>query len=238
MHQGWRNLLFLHFPCEPEVVQALLPPGLFVDTFPDASGEGRAWIGLVPFQMQGIRLNGAPLIPGTHGFPETNLRTYVHRDGRRPGVWFFSLDAANTLACATARRLFSLPYHRATMTIRMEGVDSFFYEGTRWPEKRSIRFGPAHSGAAYSIRAEAIGRTDRARAGTLEFFLMERYLLYSRRGHRLFTGRVHHPPYEIRSARAEVAHESLCRAAGLAPQPFSHAHFSPGVHVEVFPLRP
>ena len=78
MFHEWRDLLFLHFATEPEPIQALLPPGLTLDTFPDEMGRERAWVGLVPFRMQGVRLRGLPPLPGTHAFPETNVRTYVH----------------------------------------------------------------------------------------------------------------------------------------------------------------
>ena len=104
MRQQWRELLFLHFPCDPAEIAPLLPPGLAVDTFPDAAGVERAWIGLVPFLMKNVRWAFAPRVPGTHTFPETNVRTYVHREGRDPGVWFFSLDAATLSPWASRAR--------------------------------------------------------------------------------------------------------------------------------------
>ena len=58
MRQLWRDLLFIHWPIEPAVLQALLPGGLTVDTF-----EGRAYIGLVPFTMRGVRPIWAPPVP-------------------------------------------------------------------------------------------------------------------------------------------------------------------------------
>src|SRR3954468_22728434 len=94
MHMTWRDLLFLHFACPPEEIQALLPNGLTVDTYPDSTGEEKAWVGLVPFRMENTAPRGIPRIPGCSDFPETNVRTYCHAAGRNPGVWFFSLDAA------------------------------------------------------------------------------------------------------------------------------------------------
>ena len=38
-------------------------------------------------------------------FPELNVRTYVSGGRRKPGVFFFSLDATNPLAVAVARRV-------------------------------------------------------------------------------------------------------------------------------------
>ena len=112
----WRDLLFIHYPYAPEVVQALLPDDLTIDTWPDADGIQRAWVALVPFEMVvgtpgGLRL---PLI-GT--FPETNVRTYVRGPDGTPGVWFCSLEAGGLLASLTARAAYGLPYFWADMSI-------------------------------------------------------------------------------------------------------------------------
>lgn len=226
MRQRWRDLLFLHFPCDLEAIAPLIPAGLSVDTFPDASGREQAWIGLVPFRMEGIRWAFAPPIPGTHAFPETNVRTYVHRNGTDPGVHFFSLDAANRLAVLTARALFSLPYFWSRMSLGGEG-DRIVYGGKRQYADASYRIGAAIGDARPDLKP-----------GSLEFFLVERYLLYAHHRGRLASGRVFHAPYGIRSATLFDLEEGLVRAAGIAPRPYEHALFSQGVDVDVYPLRP
>src|SRR4051812_33228132 len=130
MYQRWRDLLFLHFSIEPESIQKLLPPGLTVDTYPNANGEERAWVGLVPFRMFGIRPRGFPAAPWISAFPETNVRTYVHHEGHGPGVWFFSLDAARWVACRIARGTYKLPYYHARMSTSRHG-DRIRFEGRR-----------------------------------------------------------------------------------------------------------
>ena len=222
MLQEWRNLLFMHFPCEPSLIQALLPEGLTVDTFPDESGEEMAWVGLVPFLMQNIRLRGTPAVPGTHTFPETNVRTYVHRDGNEPGVWFFSLDAANALACSIARKFFGLPYYFAQMDICMEG-DNISYQGQRGP-------------VGYNIEVQIHEELAAPQPGSLEFFLVERYLLYSLKMNRLYTGRVSHVPYKLKAARPISVSETLVNTVGIPPTPFRHFVYCAGVDVEIFPL--
>jgi len=99
MHQNWGKLLFMHWPIDAEVLRPLIPAQLSIDTF-----DGQAWIGVVPFTMWGIRASFMPPIPGTSAFHELNVRTYVHHKGE-PGVWFFSLDAANALGLGRARGL-------------------------------------------------------------------------------------------------------------------------------------
>jgi len=130
MYQNWRDLLFLHISAPPQEAQRLLPRTLDIDTFPNEQGEERAWIGLVPFRMEGIRFRGLPALPWLSAFPETNVRTYVHQDGKTPGVWFFSLDAARWLACKYARLVFKLPYFHALMRAVRNGA-ALHYESKR-----------------------------------------------------------------------------------------------------------
>jgi uncharacterized protein YqjF (DUF2071 family) len=226
MYQKWRSLLFLHFPCDPGEILPLLPPGLDVDLYPDAAGTPQAWVGLVPFKMEGVRPRFLPPVPGLSAFPEFNVRTYVHRRGRDPGVWFYSLDAANTVACRVARQFFGLPYFEAAMSVEEVG------DIRRYRSRR--RAHPAH----LEVDAEFAGPLPLAEPGTLEFFLVERYMLYSFWNGRLFSGRVHHPPYPLRSAVATRVQESLTPADGLRPQPYCHTIASDGVDVKVYPLRP
>ncbi|MBC8141215.1 MAG: DUF2071 domain-containing protein, partial [Armatimonadetes bacterium] len=110
MRQDWLDLLFVHWTVDADAVQALLPPGLTVDTF-----NGAAYIGLVPFAMRNVRPVFCPAVPGLSHFLEINVRTYVHDERGAPGVWFFSLDAANPVAVARAPPLFQLPNFNAAM---------------------------------------------------------------------------------------------------------------------------
>ena len=105
MMQGWKNLTFVHWSYHPAVVQRRLPPGLAVDTF-----EGRAWVGLVAFHMEDIRLPLLPALPYLGTFPETNVRTYVRGPDGRPGVWFDSLDITRLIPVLVALGTYRLPY--------------------------------------------------------------------------------------------------------------------------------
>lgn len=233
MRQNWRELLFVHWAFDPDAIQPLIPAGLELDTF-----EGRGYVGLVPFTMTGVRPVGLPPIPWLSSFHETNVRTYVHRQGRDPGVWFFSLDAANPVAVWLARRLFHLPYHDASMFLEREILPgrenaprgSILYAGAR------RRLGPLP--ASYLIRGAVVGPVEPARPGTLEHFLAERYLLYSRRGGQLYRGQVHHAPYPLQVAKIHSLDECLLAAAGITRPPEAPiAHFASRVDVEVFGLR-
>jgi Uncharacterized conserved protein (COG2071) len=112
MYQTWDKLLFLHWPVAAERLQPLIAPRLSLDTF-----EGQAWVSVSPFTMWGIRPVLLPPLPVVSQSHELNVRTYVHADGV-PGVWFFSLDASNTLAVLGARVALGLPYFRARMRLQ------------------------------------------------------------------------------------------------------------------------
>lgn len=218
--QRWRDLLFAHWEVPRERLRALVPAGLELDTF-----EGRAFVGLVPFTMRDVRMRPLPVGLDLH---ETNVRTYVRRDGR-PGVWFFSLDAASRLAVLGARALFHLPYHFARMSLRRRGDVVRCESERRWPGPT-----PATLRATWTV-GRALGS---AAPGTLEHFLCERYVLYARRGARYDSGRVHHAPYPLHEARLEALEESLTTAAGfdLAGAPPVSTLYSPGVDVRVSAL--
>ncbi|MFO0577061.1 MAG: DUF2071 domain-containing protein [Polyangia bacterium] len=225
--QKWRHLLFLHWEVPVEALQPLLPPGLTVDVF-----EDRACVGLVPFTMRDVRpLRFLPAIPGTAHFHETNVRLYVLHKGQDPGVFFLSLDAANRLAVFAARTFFHLPYYYADMDLRLESAAAVRYRSQR----RAAPSGLARLHARYTIGAPLPASVP----GTLQFFLAERYYLYTLDAQRrLVRGQVHHPPYPLHGAAIDELSESLIEAAGIkkgAPLPLTL--YSPGVDVEIFGLE-
>lgn len=219
--QRWRDLLFLHWELPLAVLRPLVPARLQLDTW-----EGRALVGLVPFAMREIRPRWLPQ-PMAQNFLETNLRTYVHLDGQEPGVWFFSLEASSWLAVTAARLGWGLPYHHARMTMAHQG-ERIDYS----TERRS-------NGARLEVSwtpGEVLGASA---PGTVEHFLLERYVLYAARGDALYRGRVHHAAYEARAATLHRVEESLIAAAGLSGQSEAPAfvHACDGVDVEMFGLE-
>lgn len=211
MYQSWGKLLFLHWPFPPAALRRLVPAGLEIDTF-----DGQAWVGVTPFTMWGIRLPGLPALPVVSRSHELNVRTYVHHDGV-PGVWFLSLEASNPLAVIGARAGFGLPYFRARMRLAEEGGR------VRYSSRR------AHPGAPVAdFRATwSLGDSlPTAQPETLDFFLIERYCLYSVTAGRLSRCRIHHRPWPLRSARVEALSSSMLEAHGLqtpAGTPLVHA---------------
>ena len=202
MAQTWHDLLFAHWTAPAAMLRPLLPADLELDMF-----QEQCWVSVVPFWMSGVRLRGAPALPWLSAFAELNVRTYVVSSGK-PGVWFFSLDAGNPIAVAIARAWFHLPYFRARMSLREE-------DG--WIVYRSER---THRGAPFaelSCQYRPIDEVFQARPGTLEHFLTERYCLYAvnARG-QIFRAEIHHPPWMLQMAEANVERNTMAAAAGIA----------------------
>lgn len=224
MYQTWDQLLFLHWPVDPERVRPLIPSGLEIDTW-----HGSAWLGVTPFTIRGIRPPLTPPLPRLSTSHELNVRTYVHRDGV-PGVWFLSLDASNALAVWGARVSFSIPYYRAAMMLQLNG------------DRRNFHSLRTHRGAvpAEFRSAWRVGqRLPEAVPGTQEFFLIERYCLYSFDGKRLYRANIHHRPWPLYRADVEELTSTMIQSHGLpAPQqePLVHALGEP-LHVRIWPPK-
>lgn len=201
MAQSWHDLLFAHWPVNAAILRPFIPAPLNVDTF-----AGEAWVGVVPFRMSGVRIRGTPALPRLSQFPELNVRTYVTIDGK-PGVWFFSLDAANAIAVAVARGWFHLPYFRARMTC--EAIDGDIH----YASERT------HAGAAnalFSASYRPLNQPFEAQPGTLDHFLTERYCLYAAAGQRIFRGEIHHRPWQLQAAAANLTQNTMSVAGGFS----------------------
>ena len=226
-HQRWRQLSFIHWRVTAESLQPLVPAPLEIDTY-----DGDAWLGLVPFYMSHVRPWWSPTLPWISRFCETNLRTYVHHRGRQPGVWFFSLEAARLLPVLVARTVWKLNYHWAKMNInRQQNL-------IQYASQRFSKHHPASLRLSVEIDPEPLTSPTSDYETSLEFFLAERYLLYTESANGIRRGQVHHHPYPLQRARVVTMQESIRVAAGCpvtdAPD---HVLFSEGVDVEIFPLQ-
>jgi len=194
MVQVWRDLLFAHWNVSPAAIRHLVPKQFELDTF-----GGAAWISVTPFHMS-VRLRGLPPLPGMFDFPELNCRTYVSVGGK-PGICFFSLDTSNRLAVWGARKFYHLPYFHARMRVEKRG-DSISYSSAR--DKAIWRGTYAPTSA---VR--------RAQPGSLDYFLVERYCLYTVWKEKTYRGEIHHVPWPLQAASAQIKENSVAEAAGI-----------------------
>jgi uncharacterized protein YqjF (DUF2071 family) len=221
MGQTWEDLLFAHWRVPAEEIRQHVPAGLEVDEH-----DGSAWLGITPFRVSGLRLRGLPPLPRLSSFLELNVRTYV-TFGDRPGIWFFSLDASSPLAVEAARRLYRLPYFRARITAG-ERAGWFDYECSRTDE----------AGRVFSGRYRPAGEVFHAQPGSREWFLAERYCLYTtgEQG-QLLRAEIHHGPWPLQSAEAEIDLTTVSRVdlpAGEQPV----LHFSRRQDVLIWAVEP
>jgi uncharacterized protein YqjF (DUF2071 family) len=216
--QTWRDLLFAHWSLPVEALRPAVPTELPLDTF-----DGRAWLGITPFEVSGLRAVGTPPVPGLSRFPETNVRTYTTVAGK-PGIYFFSLDAASYAAVAGARLTYHLPYFRARMTI--ERVDGEIHYRTRRVD------GQAELAARYS----ADGRPFDPQPGTLEHFLTERYCLYTLDARRrMLRADIHHPPWPLQPAVGEIQRNTMAAPYGIELPGEPLLHFAARQDVLIWP---
>jgi len=209
MGQTWHQLLFAHWPVEPSKIDRLLPRPLAAQR-----RDGTAWLGITPFVVAGLRLRGTPPLPWLSWFPELNVRTYVEVDGK-PGIYFFSLDAARRAAVTAARRSHRLPYFQARMSVGQSGQE------VRYASERIDRSGPP---ARFRARYRPAGaRTD----DPIGRWLTERYCLYvvDDRG-RVLRGEIHHSPWPLQPAQAELGLNAMAEPLGIALDGEPLLHYS------------
>lgn len=214
MAQTWEELLFAHWRVPVEEIREHVPAGLEVEEH-----DGSAWLGVTPFRLTGLRGRGMLPIPYVSSFLELNVRTYV-RAGDKPGIWFFSLDASSRFAVEAARRTYKLPYFHARMSAskRGEWVD---YECSRSDE----------AGRVFSGSYRPNGAVFNAEVGSLEWFLTERYCLYTSTGER---AEIHHAPWSLQPAEAEIGLASIAPLE-LRGEPL--LHYSRRQDVVIWPLE-
>lgn len=220
MKQTWHDLLFAHWLLTQALVRPLVPPQLTLDTF-----DGACWVGVVPFRMSGIHARGLPPLPGLSRFPELNVRTYVTHGGK-PGVYFFSLDAANLPAVWSARRFFHLPYFNAAMSCE-EQNGTVHYSSRR-----------RQASAEFRGHYRPIGPVQPRQPGSLQRWFTERYCLYTVYNHAVYRGEIHHLPWPLQDAEAELESNTVATAAGLSLSGVaSSLLFARHLEVLIWPLR-
>ncbi len=201
LRMTWYNLLFAHWACEPEELRKYIPCALELDTF-----DGLAYVGVIPFGMSGVAPRFCPDLPYFSRFLEINVRTYVRCRGNA-GVYFFSLDAANPVAVSLCRTFFKLPYYNARMLMGSDG---------EWITCTSSRHHREAHSAEFAGLYRPVGEPFTAKAGSLDEWLTERYCLFTtdRKG-AAYRCDIHHMPWRLQAAEAEILTNTMLQASGL-----------------------
>jgi uncharacterized protein YqjF (DUF2071 family) len=220
MLQSWNQITFIHWPYAPETIQQFLPSSLQVDAM-----DGRAWVGVTPFLLEGLTVPGVPPPPWISRSPETNVRTYVRAPDGRRGIWFFSLEIARLPAVAVGRAAFRLPYMWSKLAAERMGDGRMRYRGGRRWGGRS---------ASYDIEAMPTAPIPEAEIGVFDNYLTARWMLFTLYGGRLASVSVEHEAWPLWRARLLRIEQDLLGAAGLpASREGPVLHFSPGVSARI-----
>lgn len=227
--QRWNDLLFAHWPVPAAAISALLPEWLEVDTF-----QGSAWLGVVPFWLDRIKIRGVPQVPGVRSFPDLNLRTYVRdRYTGTPGIYCFSLDASNLVAIAVARLFYHLPYYWAEMRLEQQSDREFGFYSRRLLAGRQIVFKARYRGLGPTRK------TAECRSGTFEYFMTERNCLFSsNRAGQPVRANLHYVPWPLEEAEADIEHNDLPSTIGIKlPDIEPILHYSRRLAVYIWPTE-
>jgi uncharacterized protein YqjF (DUF2071 family) len=227
MQQTWNDLLFAHWPVAPESLRPLIPGVLPLDIL-----NGQCWIAVTPFHMTGVRGRWLPPIPATSSFPELNVRTYVNYGGK-PGLFFFSLDAASRAAVWGARTTYHLPYFYSQMKVSEASLEGRPYTDA-WIQYDCFR----DSSTKFRAKYGPVGPVRLREPGTVEHWLSERYCLYTVFRGKVFRAEIHHEQWPLQDAEAEISVNTMASAAGIElPAIAPRLHFSKKLEVLIWPLK-
>lgn len=220
MTQMWEHLFFAHWPVSTEMIRNLVPRQLEIDTF-----GGMAWIGIIPFLMNGFKLKYTPT-SYPFAFPEINVRTYVKANGS-PAIYFITLDAADPFVVNVAKRWYHLPYFHGEMSLRRKGRAFLFQSRRKKPAKPVATF----QGEFYPISDGFIPRE-----GSIEHWLAERYVYFTKCPllNKVYGGEVYHEPWTLQKARAQIHVNTMGHAYDLElPNPPQYMHYARGVEAQI-----
>lgn len=195
---AWDRVLMVHFEVDAALLQEQVP-------FPLDLWHGRAFVSLVMFTMRGMRpYRGGKMAASlfrpiaTHDF--LNVRTYVTmKEGT--GIHFLAEWLSNRLAVKLGPITFGLPYRFGQIAYQHNGVGGVL--------AGRVADGAGHGGLAYRANMPAPATLAPCEPGSLDEWLMERYIAYNSAGGRRRFFRVWHPPWEQVRCEAVTEDQTL-----------------------------
>ncbi|MDZ4817091.1 MAG: DUF2071 domain-containing protein [Verrucomicrobiota bacterium] len=203
----WVNMFFLHWAVDPKQLQPLIP--LPLDLY-----MGKAWVSVVAFEMKKLRLSGLGALGEIVCKPASdvhflNLRTYVQGE-KGGGIFFMKEWITSLLAVPLGPLLFGLPYQFAFAQRKLNRVT------VQTPAQRVLQFA-----------GRATTPLHKAEQGSIEEFLLERYLAYTHLWGVTRFFRISHAPWEFNDARV-ILHRSDLLGNFPCAGPPQLAHMTPG----------
>lgn len=193
----WIGLYFCHFEIPAEVLQPQIP--FTLDTF-----QGRAFISLVSFQLDHLRLYRAQGITAPLFRPFTrshflNVRTYVTHDGE-PGIYFMQEYLSNRLSLPFGPPTYGLPYHYAAAERRIDA---------RTGNVELTLNGAKNHQLKLHAKINNNAGPHRCAPGSLAEFLLERYTAYTCHHGIKRRFRIWHQPWQQRPVDFQITNQGL-----------------------------
>lgn len=215
----WTGVCFVHYQLDPGELQPRVPFEL--DLY-----DGNAYVSLVAFTQRRLRPRagarlGELLLAPIANHPFLNVRTYVRHSGL-PGIYFMCEWIPNRLAAVLGPPLYGLPYRPARLRYR--------YDRPAGTIHHQIKAGDALTFDAIVEQGAAPLRP--AESGSLDHFLIERYVAFTCHRGRLKCFRVRHDPWPQQRIAVRMRQTDLLDRTGvpLARMTPVGANYSPGVN--------
>lgn len=206
-YQEWNNAVFLHWEVDENELRKLVPNELEIDLF-----KGKPWVSLVAFTMEKIRPRNLPSFPPISNFNEINIRTYVKHNGK-PGVFFLSIEAGNSLSCKIAKGISELPYRYSKIK---RNSDKYTSENKEFNDQLEINF---QIGKKIENKKE------------IDFWLTERYALFQNTKHTINKFEIHHLEWELNQIELKKINLHYKRFENLINNKPHKIGYSKGVNV-------
>jgi uncharacterized protein len=205
LRQALCEVAFLHWPIDPSVTAAHLPPGTRADEH-----DGRSYVGVVSLRIARTAPGRGPALPYLGAFDQVNVRLYSVDDEGRHAVVFLRMDAGRLVPALAARAALRVPYVWSRTRVRRDGDR---YEVTVGNRRIGLRIG------------------EPVQPGPLERFLTDRRGLHTRVAGRTVHLPLAHDPWPLHRAQLTALDGDPLVAAGLASAdgPPVSVLWSPGV---------
>ena len=112
-------------------------------------------------------------------------------------IFFFTLDAQSMITCIYAPVAFGLPYHYYIGKVKRQG-NRYYWRSRRISNKNKLKGS-----------CEAIGQKSTAKPNSIEYFLLERYTLFTKHRGVLKRANIHHKPWVFQQAKPEILSNSF-----------------------------
>jgi hypothetical protein len=227
MQMVMRDMLFITWAVEPEVVRKLVDERLELDTKTDSNGRVVAFVSAVCFHVTEVRSGVLPL--PSLSFQQVNYRAYV-RAREVPAVCFLDMKVSSRMVTALTSFM-SVPVH-------YEDIDITTSPGSNGSLQYTVR--------SAGLRAEAmIGQNDVETAldGRIgPQFITHRLVGYVGAGNGMFRIDVEQPGLDAVSARVQSVQAPSLEQLGLltpdqSAHPYSALYVRKGLFAADTPVR-